>query len=61
MSSLLSVSEDRLLLEKHAKALGFSQIRVAEAGVPPDAERLGAWLEAGHAGEMDFQIGRAHV
>ncbi|WP_434633019.1 tRNA epoxyqueuosine(34) reductase QueG [Chromobacterium sp. CV08] len=38
-----------------AREAGFADARVGRAALPPEAEqRLQAWLEAGHHGEMDY-------
>src|SRR5262249_28683580 len=44
--------EQRLKLE--ARRLGFDLVGIAPAVTPPSYERLRAWLDAGHAGEMTY-------
>ncbi|HXB52367.1 MAG TPA: tRNA epoxyqueuosine(34) reductase QueG, partial [Rhizomicrobium sp.] len=48
-------------IRERAKAEGFSVVRFADARANPDnAARLGAFLDAGHHGDMDWMEARAH-
>ncbi|HEY2010193.1 MAG TPA: tRNA epoxyqueuosine(34) reductase QueG [Rhizomicrobium sp.] len=53
-----SISE---AIRARAKAEGFDVVRFADARANPDnAARLGAFLDAGHHGDMDWMESRAH-
>jgi epoxyqueuosine reductase len=48
-------------IEAQARSVGFDVVRFAAAQANPDnAARLGAFLDAGHHGDMDWMAERAH-
>jgi epoxyqueuosine reductase len=57
-----SISDDISgAIKARAKAEGFDVVRFADARAQPDnAARLGEFLDAGHHGDMDWMVQRAH-
>jgi epoxyqueuosine reductase len=60
MSDVMWTAELREWLEEEARAAGFDAVGVAavqdvdDAAAVVEAQRFEAWVEAGHAGEMEY-------
>ena len=52
--SLLSPTEIKAGLRRHAAEIGFDDCRIARADEPRHADEFREWLEAGSAADMDW-------
>src|SRR3954464_3556403 len=58
MASMISLEER---LKQQARTLGFDGVGIARAVEADSFDRYLAWLEQGHAGEMDYLQRHAHA